>query len=342
MSIDAPNCPVCESRSSAPYGMVNEFQIWQCAVCRCLYVHPMPDDALLHAIYDRMEWFNGEALDNNIPVGYDDYEEQTPMEYPWTRPFAEAMELFSARRPSRPRILDIGCAYGKHLAYFNTRGWEAVGVEYSSHAREMAAKRPDAELSVFASVEDVPRGEPFDAVLILETIEHLVDPYALFKRLGDYGLIDRHTRIVLTTPNAAAEGARAAGEKWQYLHPPTHVILFTPESMGELLSRAGFKATRIGGQYAAPSRLVKDAYPDGVFQISEYAGLLGFASGFDDGKHQAGKETAAWDAAREEFIFEHCITKTNFHFFIDVAREQLTSLERHFTEKKKRTWRLWR
>ena len=47
------------------------------------------------------------------------------------------LERVRGRRPGR--IVDVGCAYGFFLEVAPGRGWEAVGVDVSAHARARAS-----------------------------------------------------------------------------------------------------------------------------------------------------------------------------------------------------------
>lgn len=75
---------------------------------------------------------------------------------------------------ARPRVLDVGCAYGYLLAALQDAGCNITGIEYSSHAIQ------NAEKAVRRSIHrgDILRGahlrtRGFDAVICLNVVEYI-------------------------------------------------------------------------------------------------------------------------------------------------------------------------
>ena len=81
------------------------------------------------------------------------------------------------------------------------------------------------------------KDETFDAVVSLETIEHLVDPGGFATELGR--ILRTNGRLLLSTPNA--EGG---------LDPnPYHLKEFTLDQLLTLLEGARFRILQIRGQH---------------------------------------------------------------------------------------------
>lgn len=78
-------------------------------------------------------------------------------------------------RVASARVLDLGCGTGYTLSRL-PRGMRAVGLDYSAHALELAAKRAPGVTLVRGSAYDLPFADGrFDAVLALDVLEHLDD-----------------------------------------------------------------------------------------------------------------------------------------------------------------------
>jgi 2-polyprenyl-3-methyl-5-hydroxy-6-metoxy-1,4-benzoquinol methylase len=107
-----------------------------------------------------------------------------------------------ARLP-RPlgRVLDVGCGEGGTAAGLRAAGaTEIVGVEVVDDAAERA--RAVLDRVHVGRVEEVldDLGGPFDTVLCLDVLEHLVDPGAVLRRLRDHATAGAALQV--SVPNA--------------------------------------------------------------------------------------------------------------------------------------------
>lgn len=149
-----------------------------------------------------------------------------------------ALERIERWAPSRGRLADLGCWVGFLLAEARDRGWTCVGVEPSSFAAAYARD----ELGLDVRQEDLfaaslPGGS-FDAVVLGDVIEHLVDPGAALDRVAE--LLAPGGVVYLALPDAGSALARRMGRRWWSVIP-THVQYFTRDSLFTLLRRRGFE-----------------------------------------------------------------------------------------------------
>lgn len=257
-------CPVCEnSQSASSLCKVDGFSIYSCKICSADYVFPMPESESLKAYYDREEWFEGGEIG-----GYKDYDQQTAWSVNAIKP---VLEEFEGQQDLS--VLDVGCGYGTHLELASSLGWKCFGVEVSNHARQVAQQRLEGKAYIVEAVEDLIPHE-FDLVLILDVIEHLPSPYILFYNLFSIGAITPKTRIVISTPNAGSDEARQNPSKWEYRHPPSHLVYYSTDSLRFLLEKLHFSRISIQGVHPIPQRPPKD-------DITGYSGLLTTAEGSD-------------------------------------------------------------
>lgn len=154
------------------------------------------------------------------------------------------------------RLLDVGCGLGYLLEAARSRGWEAVGVDPSPYSVQRAkAKGFEAHEGLLHSV-GLPDAS-FDAVALLQVVEHLLDPHALLaecKRLLRPG-----GAILVETPNPASLLAAVKRERFNYWIPPVHCVWYTPDTLTRLLSDAGFRPVKVSTWSARA-----DALHDGV------------------------------------------------------------------------------
>lgn len=123
--------------------------------------------------------------------------------------YAHAVKL--ARKYCHPirRILDIGCGRGELVNYYCSQGVEAIGIDYSRTACEIAseclARNPQAKLGTILNIRDNVIDRPdgyFDVAFMLDLVEHLYESqldeyYSQLRRL----LREGGVLIVHTWPN---------------------------------------------------------------------------------------------------------------------------------------------
>ncbi len=263
-----PECPVCAQSENRLLCKSGEYDIFCCDVCECDFVWPAPDQATLKAYYDGETYF---CSDEN--GSYVDYDTDTV-------PVLALFRDYLCNLPSGAgkKILDIGCAFGTHLAIAAELGWEAWGVELSAHARETALARHGEHIRVVEKVSDLPNIQ-FDLVVMLDVLEHLTNPYEPFKELFRRGLIGPDTTLVITTPNARSTDAMVDPANWIYRYPPAHLVYFSSRSLRLFCNNLDGNEVAIRGIYSiAESEVVVDALQ--YHQLAEYAGLMAEVRGF--------------------------------------------------------------
>lgn len=153
--------------------------------------------------------------------------------------------------PSEARLLELGCGPGYMLEFLKHRGFEqARGIDLSAEQVELAVRREcQAEVANALDYLEAQEGS-LDAVLALDFVEHFRKDELLrlipliFRSLRPGG------RLILQTPNG------------QGLFPHqviygdlTHLTIFTPSSLQQLLTEAGFQNCRFYETGPAPKNL---------------------------------------------------------------------------------------
>jgi 2-polyprenyl-3-methyl-5-hydroxy-6-metoxy-1,4-benzoquinol methylase/glycosyltransferase involved in cell wall biosynthesis len=271
--MDVTRCPVCRTLQTHDFVRVDGYNVRRCTVCATDFVGPAPSAEDMKAFYDRREWFEGGERG-----GYVSYDAQTEEAPVWLLALMDDIGRSNTARS----ILDIGCAYGTHLAAARKKGWQCFGVEPSEHARKIARERHKG-IFITEKVEEIPPHR-FDLVLMLEVIEHLADPYALFYTLFANGQITPETVVVVTTPNARSWDALADPAGWQFRHPTSHLTFFSGLSLRTLFETLRFTEITISGQHRldrASGELFADEPAEPNERLSQFAGLHVVASGSD-------------------------------------------------------------
>lgn len=154
------------------------------------------------------------------------------------------------RLPARGRLLEVGCHAGAFGLALQARGYEVLGLERDPAAA--AAARAAGLAVVEGDVED-PRllaGLPggFDAILLMDVLEHLRDPAAALA--GMARLLAPGGRALITGPNITYWAVRKdlLLGRWEYAETgildKTHLRLFGAVDWRRMVGEAGFAVRR--------------------------------------------------------------------------------------------------
>ncbi len=146
------------------------------------------------------------------------------------------------------RVLEVGCGRGQTLAWLraNRVCGGIVGIEIDAAAAADARRHADhIECGdADAALEHIAARGPFDLVLCLDVLEHLVDPWRFVRRLGP--LLAPGATIVVSVPNVRHYKVSLAllfMGRWRYesagVLDRTHLRFFTREGARGLLDAPG-------------------------------------------------------------------------------------------------------
>lgn len=241
----AAACPVCGGREFVPWKRAtfdtgrltaehikitdSEYgKIWDLSLCRgCghIFADPAPLPGALAALYARVE-----------DPGYE--EEASGR----AQNFGRILDRLERHLPDKGRLLDVGAATGILLDLARRRGWTPDGVEVSGWAAGVASRKYGLGLRVGDFVElDIPRGE-FEAVTMVDIIEHLARPAPAAAKA--WQALKPGGVLCLVTPDIHSPAARLAGRRWWHLRPG-HLAYFSLRSLTTLLGRAGFRVLEL-------------------------------------------------------------------------------------------------
>lgn len=146
------------------------------------------------------------------------------------------------------RVLDVGCAEGDLARVLTERGAVVSGVEGDPAAAEVA--RPTLDRLLIGDLDRVDLlaefgAGSFDAVILGDVLEHLVNPGGVLRQARD--LLSEDGRVIISLPNVAHAAVRLSLllGRWRYrelgLLDRTHLRFFTRETLEELLGDAGLR-----------------------------------------------------------------------------------------------------
>jgi len=211
----------------------DEFRFLRCGRCGHVYLSPRPSGDDLDLIYPS-DYYAFHTGGSSVVAG---------LRRRWE---GAKVELYRSLVGSGPRrILDVGCGDGRFLGLlrdFGSPEWELVGVDFDPKVVESCRAQG---FEAFASrMEDFREGEgSYDAVVMLQLIEHVEDPVEICRRVN--ALLRPGGHFIVETPNLAGLDYRGfRGRWWGHYHFPRHWNLFTTDALHRMLREQGFEIAR--------------------------------------------------------------------------------------------------
>jgi len=233
----------------------------RCRDCASLFDSDARPEAGARRLYEGKEYFvKDSALEGGTLWGY-------PDDYLADRGFIEAKfdrVLANLERYAAPgRLLDVGSGPGFLLTAAGRRGWSPVGLDLNEWAVDYGRGALGVEVRRGALGDDgVLTGERFDAMTMMDLIEHVPDPDEILAQAGR--LIRPGGVLALLTPDAGSVVSRLLGRRWpEVRRPGEHLVLFSVQGLTSILARHGFTAIAWHsiGKRAPIATLVADASP---------------------------------------------------------------------------------
>jgi len=166
-------------------------------------------------------------------------------------------ELDRRVKSGSKRLLDIGAHVGKLVHTAARAGWDAEGVELNPTTAAYAAKRTGRPIHCCSASELAAEGRAFDAVTILDVLEHIPQPVPVLTALWD--VLAPGGWLALKVPCGINQFRKEQvcallrpGHRINLANNLVHVNHFTPQSLTAALQRAGF--TEIEITIGAPER----------------------------------------------------------------------------------------
>lgn len=231
-------CTLCKTQS--PYWFTKDaYPYYRCPSCDFIFVFPSPADTA--SVYGKEYFTGGEG-----GFGYVDYDaDKAAMK----SAFIEYLKIMRASLGTTGKLLDVGAASGYFLDLARGHGWDVEGIEISTYGSELGRKKGIPMHT--GTLLTYPGGsKPFDAISMLDVIEHVQDPEAEIQKAAS--LLKVGGVLIINTPDTGSFIARLLGRHWHQYIPPEHIAMFNAKNLSQTLTRNGFvveKVTCIGKEF---------------------------------------------------------------------------------------------
>jgi hypothetical protein len=226
-----PNgCVVCGARAEDQF-IVYEKWGYNIRKCRqCGLGMTLLDRAIeLTALYDET-YFQGQRRD-----GYADYIGSENILRKEFRHSLDDLRRFGAKQG---HLLEIGSAYGFFLAEAS-QYFDCMGIEVSEAGVEFSQSRGFNVQHGTLNADLIAKQEPFDAVVMLDVIEHLSNPTETLDLIWD--ALAMHGSVMISTGDWDSILARWQGKQWRLMTPPQHLFFYSVKTLTRLLENHGFE-----------------------------------------------------------------------------------------------------
>jgi SAM-dependent methyltransferase len=198
--------------------------ITRCARCHLLSQRPTVEPAALRALYEQVE-----------DAPYLDQQASRREHFGWV------LDQMDQLHRSDSRLLEVGAHVGLFLSEAAERGWKATGVEPSGWAVAEGTTRLGVALRQ-GTVETLRvKTDSVDALVLLDVLEHLVDPVGALRRLKP--VLASGGMLVISTINISGMHARVSSKRWPWF-TRAHMHYPGPVQLTLMLRRAGFEMVR--------------------------------------------------------------------------------------------------
>jgi SAM-dependent methyltransferase len=238
MRLEQLNCPVCnctmhklffETRDFRLKTCDELFKIVKCANCGFIFLNPRPAQ---------------EEVVNFYPA---DFNRESPT---WIHrllsaslsPIRNSIIKILKKYKNSGKLLDIGCGSGRFLSLMQEQGFDVWGCELNANSREFAPRSLAGRIFYKELSECNFPEKSFDLVIMLQSLEHI---YAVDKLFQEIKRILKDDGVLyIYVPDSDFFEFSFFGPYYFNLEVPRHLYCFTRNSLGNLLSREGFKVER--------------------------------------------------------------------------------------------------
>lgn len=249
------------------HNLSGEFTIVKCKTCGLIRTNPRPTQATIGRYYP----------ENYTPYIGTQIRDFVKKSRPLWKKLLSCMvwNIVDFKEKPLPKIdvgsmLEIGCASGSFLHEMASKGWQVEGIEFSLKAAQAAIAQG---YNVYSGpLETAPENDrKFDLIVGWMVLEHLHDPIACLTKLRQWS--NPNTWLVLSVPNAASMDFRIFKDKWYALQLPTHLYHFTPRTISQVLSSAGWSVQQVHHQRVLSNLVASIGYflrEKGIVRVGQH------------------------------------------------------------------------
>jgi SAM-dependent methyltransferase len=242
--LEPVRCPSClrdESRlvlhgRDRLFGKCGWYRVVECRSCQLRYINPRPTLKALERHYPPdylpIRRLDGAPLLLRLWMRF-------ALRARWTM-YLAMVERILGRVSPNTRVVDVGSGLNDFLIHLReTRGCTGVGVDISADATSFIRDTLGMPVSRGTLLDAGFEAGSCDLVTMNQYLEHEPDPRAVVSEARRISKKGAH--LVVEVPYAGGFPARLFGSCWSQLDVPRHVAFYTPQTLGAMLERSGYR-----------------------------------------------------------------------------------------------------
>jgi len=261
-------CALCGNKDSAHFlSTKNNFNLVKCNGCGLVFMNPRPPkeeqidyyegqdlsyveekkDIISQKSFKKINaWINNSILE--LFYGYSHLAKSSFMikiiKYIFITPFfirnvITGKDIYSIAFKGEGKMLDIGCGKGRNVPKYKNIGWKISGIEPSKAVAFKTSHDMGIEV-ICGDFETIDLSKKsFDAVLMIDVLEHLHNPLESLKKVSS--LLKTNGVAIVRLPNIDSLEFRLLKNDWRFIDAPNHLYHFSPQTLKKLLKESGFK-----------------------------------------------------------------------------------------------------
>jgi SAM-dependent methyltransferase len=241
-------CGWCGHTEFADVYRIFDKKIIRCRACDLMQTSPMPTIGELESIYSETYFANPDLTNpgSQAIYGYCDYlTERLNKQVKYKTILRTIRAHLDAGGVTTRELLDIGCGYGFFLDSSVDFGFTPSGLEFNAHA--IAKLRGRYAFTVRQSnggIEGAFPPESFSCVAMLDTIEHLLDPFGALDSIRE--MLRPGGVVAISTMDSTSFTSRLLGSRLEdFRRINEHLYFFDRKTIRAILEAKGFEVLQI-------------------------------------------------------------------------------------------------
>ena len=227
------SCPACGQSTLKPYLTCidytvskKEFKIDVCTACTFKFTNPRPTASEIGYYYDSPDYISH----SNSRKGLVNLVYQLVRQISLNR----KIKLVKSLNLEGKQVLDIGSGTGEFLKKTQDAGFDVIGIEPNSKARDYAIKNHKLKIYQEFDLDSIPPASK-DLITMWHVLEHV---HLLQDRIKQIKTILKpNGYAIIAVPNYTSWDAKHYGVIWASYDVPRHLYHFSPLVMKQLFHR---------------------------------------------------------------------------------------------------------
>jgi len=238
-------CPICNQEVNPVVARFSSRTYFICSGCGIYYLLSLSGEAKKY----NADYFNSEYREQYGKTYLQDFDNIKAIAHRRLVKIKKILllkERYNSTSFKKPKLLDVGCAYGPFLSAAAEQGFDALGLDISQEAvayvnRELKLKAFQADFE--QSDNSVIQPQSMDVLTMWFVIEHIQKLEAVLKRVNR--LLKMGGAFAFSTPNGSGISALTDLNDFLKAAPSDHFSIWRPAIVKKILDKYGLALKKI-------------------------------------------------------------------------------------------------